>query len=166
MNFLSVLFDNLRKGPSTDPFPFGETQTPKNYRGKVEYDASKCVGCKMCEHVCSGGAIRFGEDDEGIHFVIWHNTCISCGLCAHYCPTKAITLSDNWHLAHPQSEKFEKVDHGVVPYRSCTGCGQRFLAAAPALMNRAFAGTSPQTEELAALCPDCRRAASLRRGQY
>ncbi len=105
MAFLKVLLNNLRKGPSTDPFPFGETVTHAAYRGKVTFDAAACVGCRMCAHVCAGGAIRFSEDQDGLYFTIWHNTCISCGLCASYYRTKAIRLSNNWHLSHLQDQK-------------------------------------------------------------
>ncbi len=79
MGILKLLIDNLRKGPATDAFPFGPATTPAAYRGKVEIDDAACVACKMCEHVCAGGAIRFTEDAEGMNFLIWHNSCVSCG---------------------------------------------------------------------------------------
>ena len=161
MAFFRILLDNLRKGPATEAFPFGEATTPEAYRGKVVFDADTCVACGMCEHVCAGGAIRFAEDERGLHFVIWHNTCISCGLCAHYCPTKAIALSNDWHLAHLQEEKYAQVDHGLVPYRVCGSCGGKFLSANPALMRQAYKDVSPRAEHLGQLCPDCRRTANL-----
>ncbi|MBZ4021531.1 4Fe-4S ferredoxin [Rhodobacter sp. TJ_12] len=161
MAFLKILLDNLRKGPATEAFPFGEAPTPPAYRGKVAFDADTCTGCKMCEHVCAGGAIRFAEDDDGLHFLIWHNTCISCGLCEYYCPTKAITLTNNWHLAHPQSEKYTQIDHGTVAQCRCTECGTAFLPAIPALMDLAYRGQNDRTKALAGMCPDCRRRATL-----
>ena len=35
MEFLKILWDNLKKGPVTDAFPFGETYTPDRLRGRV-----------------------------------------------------------------------------------------------------------------------------------
>ncbi len=160
MAFLKILWDNLRKGPATEPFPFGEAKTPANYRGKVTFDATTCVGCNMCEHVCSAGAIRFAEADDGLHFMIWHNTCISCGLCAYYCPTKAIKLSNDWHLSHLQEEKYEKVDHAVVAFKRCTSCGDKLLPTGSVLTQLAYRGSNPQADRLMAMCPDCRRKAS------
>ena len=32
--FLKILFRNLLQGPSTDPFPLGETFTPERLRGR------------------------------------------------------------------------------------------------------------------------------------
>lgn len=161
MAFIKILMDNLRKGPATEAFPFGEAPTPETYRGRVTFEAGDCTGCRMCEHVCAGGAIRFAEDDEGLHFLIWHNTCISCGLCEYYCPTKAITLSTNWHLAHVQDEKYEQTDQGLVPNRACSKCGKPYMPAAPALMGRAYRNVNDRTAELARMCPDCRRLATL-----
>lgn len=161
MAFLKILLKNLLKGPSTDPFPFGETFTPAAYRGKVTFDEQACVGCRMCEHVCPGGAIRFADKPDGLHFMIWHNTCISCGLCAHYCLTKAIKLSNNWHLSHLQEEKYEMTDHAVVSFTTCVSCGTQMLPAADALMQLAYRDVSPRTEHLRRLCPECRRKASL-----
>ena len=85
----------------------------------------------------------------------------NCGMCAHYCPTDAIRLSDDWHLAHPQSEKYAMADHAVVPRVRCTSCGTEIGPSADALMRRAFRGVAKRTEHLTRLCPDCRRAASL-----
>lgn len=161
MAFLKILLSNLLKGPSTEAFPFGEAVTPPAYRGKVTFDAAACAGCKMCEHVCPGGAIRFQEQEDGLHFMIWHNTCISCGLCAHYCLTKAIKLSNDWHLSHLQAEKYQMTDQALVPITTCAGCGQRLLPAVGALMRLAYKDVSPRTEHLRNLCPECRRKASL-----
>lgn len=49
MGFLGVLIRNLVAGPSTDPFPFGETFTPATLRGRVEYHPADCIACRACE---------------------------------------------------------------------------------------------------------------------
>lgn len=162
MSFLKVLFNNLFAGPSTEAFPFGEATTPEALRGKVTFDAGACVGCLMCEHVCPAGAIRFDEGEDGLHFMIWHNTCVTCGLCAHYCVTKAIRLSNDWRLSHVQIEKYAMTDHATVPWGHCTSCGTRLMPVADALMRHAYRGVSARTEHLGRLCPDCRRTASLK----
>jgi hydrogenase-4 component H len=160
MNILKVLIENLRKGPATEVFPFGPATTPAAYRGKVVIDAASCVACKMCEHVCAGGAIRFTEDTEGMHFLIWHNTCVSCGLCEVYCPTKAIQLTTDWHRSHRQEDKYRQIDRATIPFATCTSCGNKFLGARDALMKVAFKGVGKNETRLLDLCTDCRRAAS------
>ncbi len=161
MAFLKILLNNLLKGAATDPFPFGETVTYDAYRGKVTFDATACAGCRMCEHVCAGGAIHFAEEPDGLHFTIWHNTCISCGLCAYYCPTKAIRLSNDWHLSHLQERKYAMTDSAVIAATVCAQCGCPMPPVADALMRVAFRAVGPRTEKMRHLCPDCRREASL-----
>ncbi len=157
MNFLKVLLRNLRQGPSTDPFPFGETFTPEALRGRIAFDASRCSACRMCEHVCAGGAIRFEETPQGVAFILWHNTCTFCGLCEHYCVPKAIHLTNDWHLAHPQHQKYRMIEEGVMPFHSCVRCGTSFLAASDALLDKVYLAPGATEPALSQLCPDCRR---------
>jgi len=160
MGILKLLFDNLRKWPATDAFPFGPATTPAAYRGKVVIDEAACVACKMCEHVCAGGAIRFTEDAAGMDFLIWHNSCVSCGLCEVYCPTKAIKLTTDWHRAHLQEDKYKQVDRARIPFATCPSCGVKFLGARDALTKVAFKSVGQNETRLLDLCADCRRAAS------
>ncbi len=156
-SFLKVLARNLIQGPATDPFPYGETHTPKGLRGRVRFDASSCVGCRMCEHVCAGGAIRFEELGSELRFTLWHNTCTFCGLCQHYCRTKAIVLSEDWHLAHRQEEKYALVEQGAVPLVPCLGCGESMIPVAGELLRLAYRETNPDIDRLRRLCPACRQ---------
>lgn len=169
MGFLKILFDNLRKGPATEAFPFGPPTTPARYRGRVTVDAAKCTGCRLCEHVCPGGAIHIDEDDTGLDITIWHDTCAFCGLCAHYCLSQAIRNTDDWHLAHPQSQKFEMVERTHVAKRPCARCGRPMLPASERVMDLAYRQRTAEIEALRHLCPDCRRiatAASQKGGRH
>lgn len=76
MEFLKILWDNLKKGPVTDAFPFGETYTPDRLRGRVEIDPALCVGCGTCVHVCAAGAINISkfEDGSGFEITVWRNS--------------------------------------------------------------------------------------------
>ncbi|SDJ14114.1 4Fe-4S dicluster domain-containing protein [Ferrimonas sediminum] len=162
MGIVKLLFRNLLKGPSTDPFPFGDTFTPKALRGRIEFDASRCTGCRMCEYVCAGGAIRFQETDAGLKFHLWHNSCAFCGLCEHYCVPGAIRMTQDWHLAHPQQEKYTMVEQGVVRRLPCEGCQVAMVPTTERLIGRAYAGSNAAIESLSRLCPDCRRQRSAR----
>jgi len=158
MNFLKVLFRNLRQGPSTDPFPFGETFTPEALRGRIAFDASRCSVCRMCEHVCAGGAIRFEETPQGVEFILWHNTCTFCGLCEHYCVPKAIHLTNDWHLAHKQEDKYRMIEEGTMYFKSCVACSSAFLPPSDALLDKVYPTPAAIDPAMSELCPDCRRA--------
>lgn len=157
MNFLKILARNLALGPSTDPFPFGETFTPDALRGRVVFNAADCTACRCCEQVCIGGAIRFTKTADGIHFLLWHNTCTFCGLCEFYCPTHAIALSQDWHLSHGNEDKFAMVEDGLLPNIACTECGATAVAMAPNPSAFTEPPTASQKEQYRHLCPRCRR---------
>lgn len=159
LGFLKVLASNVAKGPSTDPFPFAEAHTPARFRGKVKLDPAQCVGCAICRHVCAGGAIRIEEreDGSGYEFTVWHNTCALCGLCRHYCPTGAITMSNDWHNAHLQEQKYDWCEHHFVPFLACKGCGDHLRPLPPSVTGRIYADNHDvDVAHLTSLCPKCR----------
>lgn len=160
MNFIKVIIRNLLQGPSTDPFPFGETFTPKGLRGRVAFDAANCSGCRMCEHVCAGGAIRFDQGPDGLEFTLWHNSCTFCGLCEHYCVPKAIHLTEDWHLAHRQEDKYRMIEQGTVACLPCPDCGARVIPMSRALINRVYGESTEAVTALGRLCPACRQRRS------
>ena len=59
-----------RNGRSTEPF----------------YSTSACVGCGLCERVCSIGAIKLYDN----HPVWLVPTCVTCLACLHRCPQRAL----------------------------------------------------------------------------
>lgn len=160
MEFLKILWDNLKKGPVTDPFPFGETYTPERLRGRVEIDPSLCVGCGTCVHVCAAGAINISkfEDGTGFEVTVWRNSCCLCAQCRHYCPTKAISVTNNWHSAHRATEKYTQITRAKVKYDYCAVCGAKMRVLPQDVLNRIYAKHSEvDVDVISHLCPNCRR---------
>ena len=160
MEFLKILWDNLKKGPVTDPFPFGETYTPERLRGRVEIDPELCLGCGTCVHVCAAGAINISKfaDGSGFEITVWRNSCCLCAQCRHYCPTKAITLSNDWHSAHRATEKYTQITRAKVKYDYCAVCGAKMRVLPQAVLNRIYAKHSEiDVDVVSHLCPNCRR---------
>ena len=100
--FAKKALSNLFKKPSTVRFPEVEVDAKPAYRGRIVYDPEKCVNCGMCIKVCSPGAItRTVEEVEGgekITYDINLTSCTFCGTCQDFCGTKAISLSDDYHM--------------------------------------------------------------------
>lgn len=139
----------------------GAPVDPACLRGKMKFNPKACVGCRMCEHVCAGGAIRFDHLQEGLQFTLWHNSCVSCALCSHYCPTNALTVTGQWQMSHPQSEKYRQVEQGVIPLVPCSGCGTAMLPVAPELLRVGYRAVSRETDRLRTLCTECRQTKSM-----
>jgi len=130
-------------------------------RGKLHHDAAACCGCRMCEHVCAGGAISFSEDEEGLAFALDHATCAFCGMCAHFCKTGALTHSSDWHTAHYATEKAHLVRRSTIPNRPCAVCGELLVPVPVELIRLAYRGVNPHLSRLQNLCPECRQKESL-----
>lgn len=158
--FLKVLLRNVLDGPSTDPFPLGETFTPQRFRGKVQLNPDLCMGCGICNHTCAAGAINITvrPDKSGYDFTVWHNSCCLCASCRHYCPTKAITLSNDWHNAHGQDVKFDWVEHKFIPYVPCATCGTPMRRLPLEVARRIYVNNPDiEIEHIVTLCPKCRQ---------
>lgn len=166
MSFLKIILRNLCQGPATDPYPFGDTFTPDGLRGKIKYNPQACVACRMCEHVCAGGAIRITEteDKSGLNFTLWHNTCAFCGLCQHYCPTKAIRLTTDFHTAHRQADKYNYVETGYIKYVACRQCGQPMVPVVKELLSKVYGDLEGPIKAFENLCEGCRRQISTESG--
>ncbi len=164
--FLKVLFRNLLEGPSTDPFPLGPTFTPERLRGKAVIDPELCVGCGVCRHVCTAGAIDISPkpDKSGYTITIWRDSCCLCAACRHYCPTGAMSISNDWHLAHPESEKYELLEQHTIDYEPCAHCGTLIRPIPARLAERIYAHNAEiSAEEIRHLCPKCRQLEDAKR---
>ena len=54
--FHEVMRSMFRKA-ATVRYPFVKVQMPARFRGRLKFDASKCIGCKLCMKDCPSGAI-------------------------------------------------------------------------------------------------------------
>lgn len=164
--FLKVLFRNLLEGPSTDPFPLGETFTPKRLRGKCVIDPDLCMGCGVCKNVCAAGAIDISQktDGSGYTITVWRNSCCLCASCRTYCPTGAMTLVNDWHSAQPQAEKYQCLEQHEIDYVPCRSCGALFRPVPLKILQKLYAFNKElDAEKLQYLCPKCRQIEDARK---
>lgn len=71
----------------TPPVPVGA-----RYRGRLLYDRSKCIGCKLCMKVCPANATEFVPEEKKI--IIHNDRCCFCAQCTEICPVKCLAMSD------------------------------------------------------------------------
>ena len=164
--FLKVLFRNLLEGPSTDPFPLGETFTPERLRGRAVVDPELCMGCGICRHSCAAGAIHIGQQPYGACFTItiWQNSCCLCASFRYYFPTGAMSISTDWHTAHVQAEKYNRLEQHTIKYEPCVACGALMRPIPKVLADKLYAWNTEIDPELTRkLCPKCRQIEDAKR---
>lgn len=160
--FLKILIRNIFQGPATEAFPLAPAPTPDRFRGRVSINPDLCVGCGICKHVCTGGAINISPSDDktGYHYTVWYNSCCLCGSCRYYCPTNAISIVNNWHNSHFQEEKYKMAETHFIPYMHCEGCGAPMRVLPPHITAKIYAHSPVDANKIIKLCPSCRQIAT------
>lgn len=106
--FIKEAVSNLFSKSSCAMYPIKPAPAMPGYRGRISYDPTKCLGCGMCERVCAGGAITrtIEKTDEGDKVTLSFNmgSCTFCGHCAGFCTSKAIELTDDYHIVATKHE--------------------------------------------------------------
>jgi formate hydrogenlyase subunit 6/NADH:ubiquinone oxidoreductase subunit I len=108
---LEVLKSLLIK-PATRFYPAVKIQMPAQFRGKIAFTASLCVGCKLCMRDCPTNAItitRVGDKQFQAEFDL--DKCIYCAQCVDSCPRKALESTAEYELAQLQRGKLKAVFH-------------------------------------------------------
>jgi len=125
-SMLSQVFSQMFKKPFTNRFPakyapknttkfleevgagraeiIPPIEVPDGFRGKIQYDKDKCIGCKLCIKVCPSEAIEFTEENKKIK--IYLSRCTFCSQCNDICPVKCLSMSNEFLLA--DSDKYSK----------------------------------------------------------
>ena len=55
----------------------------------LEYDISKCIGCKLCVDVCPHNVFKMTDKKAKI---VYKDKCMECGACAVNCSPNALTV--------------------------------------------------------------------------
>ena len=120
----------LKAGRVTLPYPFKPAPAPEGFRGKLEIDKDKCIGCAGCVNVCTPRAIvvtDINQDWRGLEFFL--ERCTYCGRCEEVCPEKAITMTREFETA---TNDKEDLHISLELYMgTCGRCGRCFTPAHP-----------------------------------
>ena len=71
---------------------------PQGYfRGRLDYDKERCIGCKLCIRVCPANAIEFLEEEKKIQIHV--DRCCYCSQCTEICPVKCLSMSKEYLIS-------------------------------------------------------------------
>jgi ferredoxin len=154
---LGAVLAALKKGRATVNYPFESVEAPKDYRGKVEYDFTKCIGCGTCKFVCGGKAIKIDEYKDHFDYILWDAACTRCGMCVEFCPTGALTMTENLHNAISGEDIIKRIFFSNIPYERCEIC-KKYIKPLPGVVYQdILKGNNDAFKENSHICPDCRR---------
>ncbi len=117
-----ICFSNPRV---TLPYPFGEgAEVADGFRGKLDIDEQKCVGCGGCGNVCPSRCIRFTDDGDKTRMEFILDRCTYCGRCAEVCPEEAITMTKQFETS--TTDKTDLYIEQEIYMATCARCGRCF----------------------------------------
>ena len=117
-----ICFKNPRV---TLDYPFAPPPTlPEGFRGKLDIDEQKCVGCGGCGNVCPARCIRFYDDGDKTRMDFILDRCTYCGRCAEVCPEEAIKMTLLFETATTNKEDLY-IEQDLY-MATCSRCGRCF----------------------------------------
>lgn len=93
--------------PPNPPVPVG-----KRFRGRLNYDRKKCIGCRLCIKVCPANATEFVPEEKKI--VIHNDRCCFCAQCTEICPVKCLSMSGEYMISSYERKSNIVVDTGAI----------------------------------------------------
>ena len=68
-----------------------------HFRGRLNYDKSACIGCKLCVKVCPANATEYLPEEKKIQIHV--DRCCFCAQCVEICPVKCLTMSGEYLIS-------------------------------------------------------------------
>lgn len=103
MGINSECFFHFFKKPATRRYPKEKIVPEERFRGKIEFVAKNCTGCKLCVASCPAFAIKFKAKGD-LEFDM--GKCIFCGLCVETCKFNAIKFCKDFEYSSKDLKDF------------------------------------------------------------
>ena len=104
---------HLLKKPATVSYPKGDLIIDANFRGKLVFDPTNCIGCKLCMRDCPANAITIENvgTKENKEFICRLNMahCIFCGQCAESCKKNSLAMTPRVELGGMDKTELENM---------------------------------------------------------
>jgi formate hydrogenlyase subunit 6/NADH:ubiquinone oxidoreductase subunit I len=96
----SLIVKSLVSKPATIKYPAEKAIMPPEFRGKIKFEQSRCIGCKICMRDCPTKCIVIEKAAEKVFTAkIYLDRCIYCAQCVLSCPKDALAATPEFELA-------------------------------------------------------------------
>jgi formate hydrogenlyase subunit 6/NADH:ubiquinone oxidoreductase subunit I len=143
MNIVRLILQNLRKGTVSYKLPHRHQCTSEHYRGLIENDASRCIGCGACAYVCPTGAIQVKRSGDTYTWDYDPGKCTFCERCIERC--RPNTLSSQSKLPPLYSHQGELAVHYEMQKKKPAPRPTAAAASSPTAAVAVAAGVSNST---------------------
>ena len=99
---LPELLRSFFSKPDTVKYPFEKLTPTPEFRGRMVWEADKCIGCQACVRDCPTGVIdivKAAPDVKKFNTTYRMYLCIFCGQCVDSCPVDCISWTNNFELS-------------------------------------------------------------------
>ena len=155
---LEVLVIAGKTGKVTVKYPFEEPLVSPEFRGKIEIDPAKCIGCGACVNACPPNALEMIESEDKKTLRYFVGRCIFCWRCVDVCPVGAIKGTREFELA--TNDPMDLYDYIVHSKVVCEECGR--ASSETTRMLKYVWEKSPITENYNNKCPECRKKSFIK----
>ena len=137
MNILSLIFENLRRGPASFRLPHTHQCTSNKYRGLILNEAERCVGCGSCAYVCPTAAIEVTRGSDTYTWAYDAGKCAFCGRCIDRCRLRTLTMESKLPPLYSTQGELQQVLQmkRKRPVRQAAATAPEKIAPAAALAN-------------------------------
>ena len=91
--------------PPNPPLP-----VERRFRGLINLDRNKCIGCRLCIKVCPANAITYLAESKKV--MIHNDRCCFCAQCTEICPVKCLVASDTYMISSYNRRENVAADSG------------------------------------------------------
>jgi formate hydrogenlyase subunit 6/NADH:ubiquinone oxidoreductase subunit I len=105
---LEALQNLFHKPATTSYLGNGQPDVESRYRGRIQYDPTNCVNCRLCMRDCPTGALKIinegTKEDKKMKAVLNVGHCIFCCQCVDSCLKKCLSYSQDIDFAKTKKE--------------------------------------------------------------